>query len=152
MRRVYGEHGKLIALTQFDHFVRFMRKYGLIGYLTNRNLLSPMLNSLHGYIECVFELTRECVFDVDGSVIEDAKIYEGLTNCNFYLLFEKAGTSVNEATMKELVAMTKLFVTYLLSTLNNTNLMSLLEEDMIIHDVDESNIIVEVDMLSSGFQ
>jgi hypothetical protein len=150
MKKVYN-NGKFIIIPQFDHFVRFMKKYGLHFYLKDRSLLSPMLNSLYGYIEAVMELTREFIYDVDGSVIPDSKIYEELSTCNFYLLFERAGTSINENIMRELVALTKLFVTYLMVTLNNDNFISILEQDVIIRDVDETNIIIEIDMLSSGF-
>lgn len=151
MKKVFT-NGKIVSLPQFDHFIRFMNKYGMKQILRDPYLSNDLLGSLHGYIEMIFELAREYVYDVDGSVIPEDKIYENLDLCKFYLLFERSGSSFTENAMKELVALTKLFVTYILRFLNINNLISLLEDDMVIHEVNSTNIIVEVDPLSYGFQ
>lgn len=153
MKRIYP-NGKIVSLPQFDHFVRFMNKHGMKKILqtSNENLSNDILGSLHGYIEAIFELTREYIYDVDGSVIPDDKIYTSLDLCQFYKLLDNVGTSFSEPVMRELVAVTKMFVTYIMVFLNNNDLISLLEDDLVIHEVNNTNIIIEVDQMSYGFQ
>lgn len=150
MKRVYP-NGGLVIIPQFDHFARFMNKYGMKRILRDPSIGDDLIGSLHGYIEAIFELTREFIYDVDGSVVPHEKIYEALDLCQFFKLFDSVGTSFSESAMKELVALTKLFITYIMIFLNSNNLVSLLEDDMIVHEVNDTNIVLEVDKLSYGF-
>lgn len=145
MKRVYA-YSKMIFLPQYELFIRFMKKNGMKEYLYNRDLPEPYNGLLMGYIEAVMTLSREFLYDVDNSYITDEMIYEKLTNCEFYRLVELAGVSVTPELMKELLTVTRGFCMFMTSVLNSNELVDISEFDMVIHEINETNVIVEIDM------
>lgn len=139
LKRVY-QNSRMLSLPQYELFVRFMKKNGMKEYLYNRNLVEPHDGLLKSYIETVISLAKEFIYDIDDSYITDENIHEKLSLCEFYRLVDSAGVSFTSELMRELTITTRGFATYIAHILINVP-----DLDMVIHEINETNIIVEID-------
>ena len=146
----------MISLPQYGIFVRFMKKHGMREYLYKKDLPEPYNGLLLQYLESVIMLAREFLYDVDNSYISDEHIYQKLNECEFYRLIELAGTSVSPEVMYELGVVTRSYATYMATILAGAgvgeNSLDVLDADMVIHEINESDIVIEVETESSGIQ